>query len=897
MTDEPWDRIREILDRALDRPPGERADWLDSVCEDPKIRAEVESLLAAYEEDDPFFDTGGAREEARPEAPDRPAAGARIGSYRLLEETGVGGMSVVYRAERLGTDVEQTVAVKLLQHRLHVDDAERRFRAERQVLASLDHPNIARFIDGGVTDGGRPYLVTEYVEGVPITEYAAAHDLGLDARLDLLEQVLDAAQAAHRQLVVHRDLKPANVLVTETAEHRPQVKLLDFGIAKLLDDSLPVTRPETRTGRRLLSPGYAAPEQIRGGEITTATDIYQLGVLGYELLTGARPFSLDDASWADVERIVLETRPERLAEQARAVGRDWARRLRGDLDTILMTALRTEPERRYATVDALRADLDRQRRSVPIEARPASLGYRTRKFVRRHAWGVGTAVVVAVLVVGFVGLLLRQQAATERQRARARTEAQTATRIADFMVDLFDASNPYGEGTDTLTARDLLRRGERRVDTLDGAPAVRARLLGAMGQAYHGLGNYDRADSLLRDAHSVQRRHGLEDPGLAARVYFRRGSLAEAQYDWTRAVPRYRTALTHLRERSQPRSRTDSLLEADILVGLGRTLRNTGKEDSAKGLVRRALSIRRAVHGGDHSSVWKAKEDLAYVLREAGSTDRARRLYRDVLAWQRAHDDSLAVANTLNDLGYLHRTQGRPRRAERRYRESLRIYERTLGPAHPQTLTVRGNNLGSVLQFQDDFADSEALYREQLRAVRDRYPTDHWRIGRWAESLGEVLLYRGTDLAEAEALLRESVRVYEASEVAGGTAALRHRAALGHCLVRRGRYRRAKPLLEESHAVFASDSVDAPLSRAHAEVGLALYHTDRGDYPQAESLLTAAHATLDSLYNDAPGVDTTLAPVRLVERDLARLYRAWGRPQRAAQYRGEGPPRAASRRE
>ena len=896
MTDEQWDRIREVLNRGLDRPPGERADWLDSACEDPKVRAEVESLLAAYEEDDPFFETGGASEEARPEAPDRPAAGARIGGYRLLEEVGLGGMSVVYRAERAGTDVEQPVALKLLQRRLHLDDAERRFRAERQVLASLDHPNIARFVDGGVTDGGRPYLVTEYVEGAPITEYADTHDLRLEARLDLLEQVIDAVRAAHRQLVVHRDLKPSNVMVTQTAAGRPQVKLLDFGIAKLLDDSLPVTRPETRTGRRLLSPGYAAPEQIRGDEITTSTDVYQLGVLAYELLTGARPFSLDDASWADVERIVLETRPERPAEQARAAERDWAGQLRGDLDTILMTALRTEPERRYATVDALRADLDRHRRGVPIEARPASLGYRARKFVRRHAWGVGTAAIAAFLVVGFVGLLLRQQAITERERDRARAEAQTSTRLSNFLVDLFESSNPY-RNPDTLTARDLLRRGRDRIDRLESSPVVRARLLNTIGEAYDGLGNAGRADSLLRDARSTLRRHDVEDPVLAARTHFRLGQVQANQYDWADAVPRYRTALRRLRDRSTPWSRTDSLLEADIRAGLGHALRNTGRVDSAEALVRRALSIRRAVHGANHPSVWNAKEDLAYVLREAGSPDRARRLYRDVLAWQRAHDDSLTVANTLNNLGYLQRVQGRPHRAERRYRESLRIYERRLGPGHRETLMVRGNNLGSVLEFQDDFAGAEALYREQLRAARARYEDDHWRVGKWAQSLGETLLYRDTALAEAEALLREGVRVYEASEAAGRTAVLRHQATLGHCLARRGKHRRARPLLEESHAAFASDSVDFPLSRAHAEVGLGLYHTDRGHYPRAESLLTAAHATLDSLYNDAPGVDTTLTPVRRVEGDLTRLYRAWGTPQRAVPSGERGAPATGSRRE
>ena len=363
MSDEQWTQAKHLLDRLIDADADDPVTWLDDQCGDPDLRAEVTSLLDAYHDGtlSPGDDAAGWVDEDaaldRSDADAEPLAGRRVGDYRLVEAIGTGGAGVVYRAERTapddeGADVEQTVAVKLLRRRVHSGEAARRFRAERQVLASLDHPHIAALLDGGVTDSEhpgsewdtcRPYLVMEHVDGVPITDYADAHNLPLSDRLDLLDQVLRAVEAAHQQGVVHRDLKPSNVFVTDTADGTPRVTLLDFGIAKLLDDSMPVTRPQTRTGRLVMTPEYAAPEQVAGGAVTPQTDLYQLGALLYELLAGARPF--DDVPDSALLHAIQHEEPTPLRERAPAVPPEIAR--------ITEHCLRKDPEERPDSAAAL----------------------------------------------------------------------------------------------------------------------------------------------------------------------------------------------------------------------------------------------------------------------------------------------------------------------------------------------------------------------------------------------------------------------------------------------------------------------------------------------------------------------------------------------------------------
>jgi serine/threonine-protein kinase len=797
--------------------------------------------------------------------------GARVGRYRLLNEVGVGGMSIVYRAERADGTFEQTVAVKLLHRRLFTDDARARVRAERQVLASLDHPNIARLIDGGVTEGARPYLVMEYVDGVPLTEYADTHDLDVDARLDLLLQVVDAVQAAHRRLVVHRDLKPSNVLVEQTTEG-PQVKLLDFGIAKLLDDTLPVTRPQTRTGHHLLTPAYAATEQVRRDDVTTATDVYQLGVLAYELLAGIRPFDLAGRSPSEIERVICDQPPRQPSRKAGSM----AGQLRGDLDTIILKALRKEPERRYRSVEALGTDLRRYRSGKPVAARETTLGYRVSKFIDRHRGGVAAVAAIAILCATFVGLLLHQQAATERQRARARTEAQTAQRVSDFMADLFEASSPY-EAPDTVTARTLLRRGQQRMGELEGQPAVRARLFGVMGEAHADLGNYDRADSLLREALVVYRRTAVDAPLRRAEVLSALGAVRAGEYEWENAVSHYRTARSLLRETARLRSRSDTLVMAGVLERLGRAFRNVGKLDSAETLVRRALTVYRQTLGADDETTWDTKGALAYVLRKSGSHEEAEHLYRKVLAAEREDGDSLGVARTLNNLGYLNGEQEKFAVQERRYRQALRIWEARLGPAHPKRLVARGNNLSVSHRLQDDYRAAVRVLREQLRTVRAHYPADHWRVGKWAGALGDQFLNLGRRLDEAETLMRERLRIYRALDYSDVTIA-EAKAPLARCLAAQGEDRRAFPLLTESYTVLVGDSTrqGTALNRVHVKVGLGLYHMRQGRYARAEPLLTTARDTLASVW-ERQGTDATLPPVRRIDEHLGRLYAVWDR--------------------
>lgn len=750
MSTDSWEHIESLYDDALNVPRGERAVFLREHCDDVQVQREVASLLSARKEASTFFDValdqvvaplleeferGRLSEEGIRRTPN--LTGCRVGSYRFLEEVGVGGMSVVYRAERMKGDFEQTVAVKLLQYRLHPEGAEKRFRAERQVLANLDHPNIAQLIDGGLTEGGRPYLVMEHVDGVPITSYAEERGLDLEKRLDLLKQVFAAVQTAHRQLVVHRDLKPSNVLVTE-AEGGPQVKLLDFGIAKLLGEALPVTRPETRTGQHLMTPAYAAPEQVSGEEITTTTDVYQLGVLGYELLSGTRPFELSGKSLTEIERIVLQKEPSPPSEAAQK-GSIEPSKLRGDLDMILLTALRREPERRYRSVEALAADLARYQRGEPVAAQPTTVGYRAKKFVHRHRWGLGVTATFLIVVFLAGAILVRQRDRAQRNADRARQEAETADQVSSYLVDLFRATNPYEE-IDTLTAQTLLQRGERRVSELGSQPAVQAQMLSAMGEAYRGMGKYDRADSLLDRAFSL--RGPLYDrvhPAIAKDLH-NLGRIREDQGRYVVAESLYTEALDIRRQLYDAPHREI----AQTVHHLGSALRNQGELATADSLLEVALAMRRAVYEAPHPHIAETLNNLGLVRRERDHYKEADSLYREALAIKRRTlgSEHPSLATTLNNLALLTKERGKYEVADSLYREALAIKRRTLGSEHPSVATTLGN-VAAVKEEMENFAVAESLYRETVAIETQRLRATHPRVLTTLDQLADVLAKRG----------------------------------------------------------------------------------------------------------------------------------------------------------
>jgi serine/threonine-protein kinase len=855
----------------LEADPDDPDAWLDDRCGDePALRVEVWSLWRAYQEGPlsgdmrgaDWLDASGAVPASVTEGLD-PAleAGTRVGAYRVTGEIGVGGMSVVYRAERADGDYDRTVAIKLLQRRLHADDAEARFRAERQVLASLDHPNIARLLDGGVTEGGRPYLVMEYIDGVPLTQYAEAQALDLDARLDLLLQVADAVQAAHGSLVVHRDLKPSNVLVTE-ADGPPTVKLLDFGIAKLLDDSLPVTRPETRTGHPLMTPSYAAPEQVRGGEITVATDVYQLGVLAYELLAGARPFDTEGKRLTEIERLIVETDPAR-PSRATTPEAVPARALREDLDTIVLQALRKGPGRRYRSVEALAADLRRHRRREPIHARTATLSYRARKFVQRHRWGLGTTVGVVLLMAAALVAVLHE-------REQARREARTAEQVSAFLVDLFEASDPNESQGDTLTARTLLRRGRDRLSELDDEPAVQAEMMHVLGQTHRRRAQYDEAQALLRRALALRSSvHGdthpatLESLSALALLHRDRGHFPAAD-SLLQTVIRVRRAL---RGDTHP-----SVVEA--LMYRGFVQRRRGDLPGAARSLREALDAKRARAGEPDLLTAELLFNQAAVLREQRRLAAARPLQRRSLDLVRQFTDGPhpGVVANLGNLALLRNEQGHPAAADSLYRAAIEQATALYGPEHPQVALWTGN-LGTVHLEQFRYAAADSLFRRALaidRAVHEMpHPSAALRLDNLADTHSEAGRYAAAD-STYRAALRMMRRVHTPPHPRVANVLRDY----GQLRMRAGRLDSAAAMLERSVAMSRQGRPPDSSDVHTATLRLATVRERQGNARAADSL---ARPVLGA---SATGDSSTVQTGRAL-RILADVARRRGRPERA----------------
>lgn len=715
-----WARADRIFCEALDVRPRDRARFLDERCHgDPELRKTVESLLSTADGLDDFLDgpMSGVPSEALAalageyEEAARAAPGDHVGAYRLVVELGRGGMGTVYLGERADGAFEQTAAVKLLRPGPLGEEFRPRFLAERQILASLDHPNIARLLDGGATAQGRPYLIMEYVAGTPINDYCDEHRLDVRARLGLFLTVAEAVAHAHRKLVVHRDLKPGNILVDRDGT----VKLLDFGIAKLLEpgDDLRVgASPETRPGARLLTPEYAAPEQLLGESVTTATDVYALSALLYELLTGCRPYQDRTDLGSALERVVqgaVPTLPSAVTRYeppvppprpSEAPGRFATRAttregleetLAGDLDAILLQGLRSRPEDRYSSVEALREDLIRYLERRPVRARGDAWRYRARSYVRRHRLGVSLAAAFVALLLGSVAGLGLQQRRVVAERDRAALEAETSAQVTRFLTDLFnDTENTVGVA-DTLTARALLARGaERLLDDQGLEPRVRARLLGTLGGVHQALGDWDGARGQYSRALEVERAREPVDPA-GIRIALRNlASLELSAGDFTASIDAARRAL---------QTEADATLEPDALL-----LRIAGEAhmrahalDSAEHYLTTALSLADAPTTGDLPRGLQVR--LAMLYRRTGRLEEASNVYEALVQEIREeYDGSLASADVLaaalNNLAFVRRQQGDLDAAAPLIEEALDVVSEALGARHPNSLQLAANLVG-----------------------------------------------------------------------------------------------------------------------------------------------------------------------------------------------------------
>jgi serine/threonine protein kinase len=852
--------IEALFEAALDRPRDARTQWLAGACAgDAELLAEVAALLAAHER------TAGLLEAPLPAGPVVPSElgrNERIGPYRIVRTLGRGGMGLVFLAERADGQYRQQVAIKVILGGADALELQQRFQRERQILAALTHPNIARLLDGGLTEGGRPYLVMEYVEGEPIDAYCDRRHLGIDQRLRLFTAVARAVHHAHRSLVVHRDLKPSNILVTPDG----QPKLLDFGIAKLLDPaSLGVTAPQTRSELRLMTPEYASPEQIRGQPVTTAADVYALGVILYELLAGRRPFRFDGLAPGEAERIVLEADPPRpstafqavraatdpaiaQAARARADGPDrLAKRLRGDLDRIALMALRKEPDRRYASAEQMAEDVFRHLDGEPVLAHTDSRLYRMGKFVSRHR---GETVAAALALLALVaGAVIAASQATLARRERDRAEAalvraedalDRSEAVTSFLIGLFEANSPDEARGDTITAGELLRRGQQRVTALAGQPIAQAAMLGAVGRVHESLGRYDdaldlyhRASALLRgeygeehadvatllkDIGSVRRRLGayveadslyrralaIEErllgdgnPTVAAtlfalaRVSTDRGELETGEAFYRRSLGIRRAVLGEMHP-----------LTPTTMIAVAAVRRRLGDYDAAESLLREALDLRRRIFAGDHPDIAESMLRLASLLMEnRGRLDEAETLFRDALAMQRRvlGDRHAGLVPAMHNLGSLLDQRGDHAAAEPFYRESLALRTAVLGPDHPLT----GESQGHLAQhlFRTDRLDAaEAMFRASAATFARAVGPDHPTVAGSLFGVAEVRLQRG-DLAGAERIMRDVLSIRERAFGPDQTLVGTTLARLAEIRRRAGDPAEAETLLRRAHAI------------------------------------------------------------------------------------------------
>jgi serine/threonine-protein kinase len=670
-----------------------------------------------------------------------PWHGRVLGSYVIEERIAAGGMGVVYRARRADEQFERRVAIKVLGSPLASEDAQRRFRTERQILADFNHPNIAQLLDGGTTGDGVPYLVMEYIEGLTIDDYCTRNGLSIPDRLRLFTQVCDALQYAHQRLIVHRDVKPSNVLVA--ADGVP--KLLDFGIAKLLDGAAGLAAAtQTVADARLLTPRNASPEQIRGATITTASDIYSLGVLLYELLTEQQPYELENLAPTELQIAICEKDPVPPSSRCK---------LAGELDNIVMTAMRKEPARRYASAAALAEDIHRFLENRPVHARPSSWNYRARKFLRRN-WiaATGTAAACALIAALEVSYTLRLSA----ERDRAELAATKSREVAAFLTDIFRVADPSTAQGHQVTAIELLDRGASDINERFAAqPVIRSDLLATMGETYKNLSAYERSGPMYEQSLAIRDAEGLHDTHDYASILYSLANLRRFEGRFADSERHFKEVLLIL-DRIAPGPNEES---AQTLTHLGTLYYEMGRSAESLELQRRALAMAISLFGEHHEETADKMNNLALALRELEQYAEAETHLRKALA---IRAELIGVRHpgyltTHNNLGLLLKTTGRLGEAERVLRDVLAAREIVLGKDHVYvgtTLTALGDTLTELQRFDEA---AQSLERAQ-RILAAKLSPDHWRVGVVLEELGELSLARG-DAVRALPLLRHALDI------------------------------------------------------------------------------------------------------------------------------------------
>jgi serine/threonine-protein kinase len=824
-----WERLQAIFHLVADLPPVAQRAAIDDACGgDDGLAAQVRQLIEGDAQSSGAVDAGLA--DVAGDVFDSPwslsPASDMLGPYRILEMIKEGGMGVVYLAER--TDVGQRVAIKVLRDAWVSPSRRARFAIEQRTLARLNHRSIARLYDVDTLNEGTPFFVMEYVDGVPITEYVGARASSVTERLALFREICEAVQHAHQHLIVHRDLKPSNILVTGDGV----VKLLDFGISKEIE-ALGASVDQTQL-YRMMTPHYAAPEQLRGEEVGVYTDVYALGVILYELLAGALP---SGAAGTRTDDPPAPSAVARTTSWARSVAKSaWA-----DLDVLCATAMHADVRRRYSTVDALVRDVDHYLNRQPLDARPDTWRYRSGKFMARHAAAVAAAMAMIALISGVIGFYTFRLA-TARNAALA--EAARTERIQQFMLSLFNAGDSDVAPAADMKVVTLVDRGEQEARALDREPAIQAALFHTLGSVYQGMGNLDRADTLLRQALDERRKvlgdhhadvaASLVSVGLlkvdqakfgeaerlisegrqiaidtlpavhpvVARATAALGKVHEAQGAYARAIPMLEESVRLYEAAGQ-----DGTERAAAMTELANAHFYAGHLDEADALNRRVLEMDRRLRGSGHPNVADDLLNLAAVQSSRGRYAEAERLDREAVdiltAWYGVRHPQTASGMTIlaQALAY----QEHLDEASDLLRQALATQEQVYGGSHPRVAFVL-NELGNVAMRRQAFDEAGKAFERSLDINRAVYPDGrHFKVGVALSNLGGAYLARG-EHARAEALFREAIAVLTATQSAGhvntGVAEIK----LGRTLVRVGRFSEAAPYLSAGYQVLVKQA-------------------------------------------------------------------------------------------
>ncbi|MDT4897650.1 MAG: eukaryotic-like serine/threonine-protein kinase [Acidobacteriota bacterium] len=815
MRAEEWQKIEELLDAALELAPAERRKFLDEASGGaPELRRAVESLLACEAQIDGFLVTPALAFSADffddNDAPDA-RVGQEIGHYRIIREIGRGGMGTVFLVERADGEFEQQVALKIVRRSFADADLTRRFRRERQILASLDHPNIARLLDGGVSDSDEPFLVMEYVKGVRIDDYCDGRDLSTSERLRLFLKVCRGVSYAHQHLVVHRDIKPSNILVVEDEQGKPTPKLLDFGIAKLLDPEQ--SGEHTQTEMRAFTPDYASPEQVSGAPVTTASDVYSLGVLLRDLLHAARP-SPDarkaPGGWRSetpAQKTIATNLPTKQKDDDKRAKINLRKYASAELGNIITMARREDPARRYASAAQLAEDVQRYLDGQPVHAQKDSFTYRAGKFVRRNKVGVAATVIILLsLVGGIIATVWQARRATREasvaahERDRARVEAAKAERINAFLQSIFASADPswYSTGhgqRGEVKVVDVLEQAGRRIDSeLKDEPEIRAELHHTIGTTFQSLGQFEQAHTHFRAALDAYRGlYGERHTEVAEALYY----LAASMYgrgDYAGALALFRQSLEMFRA-VDPNNANVPYLLADFAS----LLNGTGETVAAEQAVREGLEIARQRYGDEHVLTLSLLGMLGSIYEARGDLRQAETSYQTVLAaYNGMPNGRLLSSGWLENLGRLSMFKGELKQAEAQYREAFDISHQTLNETNPQHINLL-LMLAEIHYHQGAYADTEKEATSALDLLRrnESRNSHHQLRGLSLLSLTHAKTNRR---ASASAFLGEALTMFNSLPDADR---YQDDGLLGEALIALKREAEARPLLLKRYAFFA----------------------------------------------------------------------------------------------